>query len=210
MGRWGAHWVQPSQGGPEPASRARPPPCLLRGLPTLGPAAPGRGQNALSPGGSPGVGVKARVFSLWNRQGSRRLHSPEAKAGPEQGWGTWVTTRRRAGEEGAGRPAGGGGRPTPWSWGLEGSWRRAWVASDTPEGGQNWALGAGLRQTWKDLYSIPELAPGPPLPTLGLRARRPGLGSVPGRLLSFWEGPGPWLGPSSQLDGVGRGSGGPA
>lgn len=86
----------------------------------------------------------------------------------------------------------------------------AWVASDTPEGGQNWALGAGLRQTWEGPVLRSRARPGPPLPTLGLRTRASGLGSVPGRLLSSGKGlalvgsflPARW--------GRGGGSGGPA
>lgn len=141
------------------------------------------------PGGSPGVGLKARVFSLWNRQGSRRLHSPEAKAGPEQGWGD-LGHRPGGGQgrRGQGRPAAVGGGPTPWSWGLEGScgghgWPQTPLREDRAG---HWVLGS-VRHG-KDLYSTPELALGHLRPPLASGPEASGLGSVPGRLFSSGKG----------------------
>ena len=110
------------------------------------------------PGGKPGVGVRARAFSLWNRRGSQPAGgstAPRPKWGQNRaGGGPESPPRRRAGEEGTGK-ASGRGRPHMLVLGAGGQLWGAWVASDTPGGGQSpplhssWALGAGLRQTWE-------------------------------------------------------------
>lgn len=176
-------------------------PCPLRGPPHAGPAAPK--DRMLCPRREPrgqGQGQGVLTLEQAGQPARRRLHSPETEVGPEQGRGD-LSHRPGGGQgrRGQGRPAG-RGRPHTLVLGAGGQLWRAWVASDTPGGGQSpplhssRALGAGLRQTWEGPVLDPRACPGPPPPILGLRAQgfRPWLSPRPPPLL--WEGPGPGVG----------------
>lgn len=82
MGQVGCPLGPALPGRPEPASRARPPLAPSGGLPT--PAQLHQRTECCVPGGNPGVRVRARAFSLWNRQGSQPAGGSTA---PRPKWG---------------------------------------------------------------------------------------------------------------------------
>ena len=139
-GRWGAHWVQTSRGGPRASLPGSAAPCPLRGPPHAGPAAPKH--RMLCPRQEPrgqGQGQGVLTLEQAGQPARRRLHSPETEVGPEQGRGD-LSHR-----PGGGQGRRGQGRPGGWRAAVEGvgglrhPWGRTEPSSPLQPGTGCWA-----------------------------------------------------------------------
>ena len=166
------------------ASWAQPPLAPSGGLPRWPSCTRQRAECSVPGGRLGGQGQDVLTLERAGQPAHRRLHSPETKAGPEQGQAELSHPRGGQGRMGQGRPA---GHPHTLALGAGGQLRRAGkdrALFPTPAGHQ--LLGSVRHE--KDLCSSPELALGHLLPPLASGPKASGLGSVPGCLLSSWKG----------------------